>query len=194
MGFAGAQTSADFVLLAGLAGLLAGAFSMAAGEYVSMRAQRELFERQIELERAELESVPEEESEGAVADLPGEGPPEGRGRRHRRAPDGEPGDRARHARPRRAGPRPERARFAVGRVDRLVRGVRVRRDGAGDPVLLRQRGDRRRSRSAPRSAGWRCSASARASRCSRAAAHSTAARGRWRWARRPPPSPSASAA
>jgi vacuolar iron transporter family protein len=61
MGFAGAQTSAHFVLLAGLAGLIAGAFSMATGEYVSMRAQRELFERQIELERAELESVPEEE-------------------------------------------------------------------------------------------------------------------------------------
>ena len=68
------------MLLAGLAGLLAGAFSMAAGEYVSMRAQRELFERQIELERAELESVPEEEAR-AVADLPGEGPPQGRGRR-----------------------------------------------------------------------------------------------------------------
>ncbi|MEX1195421.1 MAG: VIT1/CCC1 transporter family protein [Dehalococcoidia bacterium] len=61
MGFAGAQTAADFVLLAGVAGLLAGAFSMAAGEYVSMRAQRELFERQIELERSELESAPDEE-------------------------------------------------------------------------------------------------------------------------------------
>jgi len=61
MGFAGAQTNADFVLLAGVAGLLAGAFSMAAGEYVSMRAQRELFERQIELEREELAMAPEEE-------------------------------------------------------------------------------------------------------------------------------------
>jgi VIT1/CCC1 family predicted Fe2+/Mn2+ transporter len=61
MGFAGAQTSADFVMLAGLAGLIAGAFSMATGEYVSMRAQRELFERQIQLERSELESVPDEE-------------------------------------------------------------------------------------------------------------------------------------
>ncbi len=61
MGFAGAQTEGKFVLLAGVAGLLAGAFSMAAGEYVSMRAQRELFERQIELERGELEAVPEEE-------------------------------------------------------------------------------------------------------------------------------------
>ncbi len=62
MGFAGAATSSSVVLLAGTAGLVAGAFSMAAGEYVSMRAQRELFERQIELERAELESAPEEEA------------------------------------------------------------------------------------------------------------------------------------
>ena len=61
MGFAGAQAEGKFVLLAGLAGLLAGAFSMAAGEYVSMRAQRELFERQIELERNELEAAPDEE-------------------------------------------------------------------------------------------------------------------------------------
>jgi VIT1/CCC1 family predicted Fe2+/Mn2+ transporter len=61
MGFAGAQADASFVILAGVAGLLAGAFSMAAGEYVSMRAQRELFERQIELERAELQNAPEEE-------------------------------------------------------------------------------------------------------------------------------------
>lgn len=61
MGFAGAQTEGKFVLLAGVSGLLAGAFSMAAGEYVSMRAQRELFERQIELERTEMETLPEEE-------------------------------------------------------------------------------------------------------------------------------------
>ena len=61
MGFAGASTDGKFILLAGVAGLLAGAFSMAAGEYVSMRAQRELFERQIDLERAELEAMPEEE-------------------------------------------------------------------------------------------------------------------------------------
>jgi VIT1/CCC1 family predicted Fe2+/Mn2+ transporter len=61
MGFSGAQVQGDVVLLAGVAGLLAGAFSMAAGEYVSMRAQRELFERQIELEREELAANPEEE-------------------------------------------------------------------------------------------------------------------------------------
>jgi VIT1/CCC1 family predicted Fe2+/Mn2+ transporter len=66
MGFAGAAADADVILLAGLAGLLAGASSMAAGEYVSMRAQRELFERQIELESAELAVTPEEE-EGELA-------------------------------------------------------------------------------------------------------------------------------
>ena len=64
MGIAGATTATGqggFVVLAGVAGLLAGAFSMAAGEYVSMRSQTELLERQIELERAELEAMPEEE-------------------------------------------------------------------------------------------------------------------------------------
>ncbi len=63
MGFAGASADAKFVLLAGFMGLLAGASSMAAGEYVSMKAQRELFERQIELEAAELAVTPEEEVE-----------------------------------------------------------------------------------------------------------------------------------
>jgi len=61
MGFAGAQAEAKFVLLAGIAGLLAGAGSMAAGEYVSMRSQRELYERQIKLEEMELLLAPEEE-------------------------------------------------------------------------------------------------------------------------------------
>src|SRR6476646_1517170 len=65
MGVAGASGPSSgqghFILLAGVAGLLAGAFSMAAGEYISMQSQRELFERQIELERAEMEAMPEEE-------------------------------------------------------------------------------------------------------------------------------------
>jgi VIT1/CCC1 family predicted Fe2+/Mn2+ transporter len=61
MGVAGATAAPGFVVLAGIAGLLAGAFSMAAGEYISMQSQRELFERQIELERAEMEAMPEEE-------------------------------------------------------------------------------------------------------------------------------------
>ena len=62
MGVSGAASAnPKFVLLAGIAGLLAGAFSMAAGEYISMQSQRELFERQIALERAEMEAMPEEE-------------------------------------------------------------------------------------------------------------------------------------
>jgi VIT1/CCC1 family predicted Fe2+/Mn2+ transporter len=62
MGVAGAAgDQGRFILLAGVAGLLAGAFSMAAGEYISMQSQRELFERQIALERAELAAMPEEE-------------------------------------------------------------------------------------------------------------------------------------
>jgi VIT1/CCC1 family predicted Fe2+/Mn2+ transporter len=63
MGFAGASADNRLILLAGLSGLLAGAFSMAAGEYVSMRAQTDLFERQIALEKAELDVLPAEEKE-----------------------------------------------------------------------------------------------------------------------------------
>ncbi|HEY3352743.1 MAG TPA: VIT1/CCC1 family protein [Polyangia bacterium] len=62
MGVAGAGPEPRFVLLAGVSGLLAGAFSMAAGEYISVRSQRELYERQIALEREELEQMPEEEA------------------------------------------------------------------------------------------------------------------------------------
>jgi VIT1/CCC1 family predicted Fe2+/Mn2+ transporter len=63
MGIAGANAEPGFVLLAGIAGLLAGASSMAAGEYVSVRSQRELYEQQIAIEREELEMSPEEEHE-----------------------------------------------------------------------------------------------------------------------------------
>jgi VIT1/CCC1 family predicted Fe2+/Mn2+ transporter len=63
LGVAGAGTDNATVLLAGVAGLLAGSFSMAAGEYVSVRSQREMYEYQIALERAELAEYPEEEAE-----------------------------------------------------------------------------------------------------------------------------------
>ena len=58
LGVAGAHAAADFVRVAGLAGLVSGAFSMAAGEYVSMRAQRELLERELEVERTEIRQHP----------------------------------------------------------------------------------------------------------------------------------------
>jgi len=63
MGVAGATPEPAIILVTGVAGLLAGAFSMAAGEYVSMRSQRELYEYQIGLEREELAEYPEEEAE-----------------------------------------------------------------------------------------------------------------------------------
>lgn len=62
LGIAGATGNSSAVLLAGVAGLLAGAFSMAAGEYISMRSQREMFEYQIGMERAELDQYPQEEA------------------------------------------------------------------------------------------------------------------------------------
>jgi VIT1/CCC1 family predicted Fe2+/Mn2+ transporter len=66
MGFAGASLNGSLdnstVLFAGLAGLIAGAFSMAAGEYVSVASQRDLFMREIEKEAIELREKPEEEA------------------------------------------------------------------------------------------------------------------------------------
>jgi len=61
MGFAGSGVAHAATLLAGVAGLLAGSFSMAAGEYISMSSQREMFQREISLEQAELEEKPAEE-------------------------------------------------------------------------------------------------------------------------------------
>jgi len=63
MGVAGATADASVIVLTGTAGLIAGALSMAAGEYVSVRSQREMYEYQISLEREELEQYPEEEAE-----------------------------------------------------------------------------------------------------------------------------------
>lgn len=62
LGVAGASGDAGVIVTAGVAGLLAGAFSMATGEYVSVRAQREFYEYQIGLERDELERYPHEEA------------------------------------------------------------------------------------------------------------------------------------
>jgi VIT1/CCC1 family predicted Fe2+/Mn2+ transporter len=57
-GVAGAQISAHNVAITGLAGLVSGAFSMAAGEYVSVASQAELTRAEIEIEKAEIARVP----------------------------------------------------------------------------------------------------------------------------------------
>lgn len=61
LGVAGAHPGGSVVRLTGLAGLVAGAFSMAAGEYVSMQAQRELLQRELEVERQALRKSPHAE-------------------------------------------------------------------------------------------------------------------------------------
>jgi vacuolar iron transporter family protein len=63
MGVAGASAGGAPVLVAGLAGLLAGSLSMALGEWLSVQSARELYESQIATESAELSSFPQEEEE-----------------------------------------------------------------------------------------------------------------------------------
>ena len=66
MGVAGGTSRPEFILLAGIAGLFAGSFSMAAGEYVSMRSQRDVYEHRIRAEEIELQEWPEEEEEELI--------------------------------------------------------------------------------------------------------------------------------
>lgn len=61
MGVAGATAGGEGVLLAGMAGLLAGALSMALGEWISVKSSQELYENQMALEQEELETSPETE-------------------------------------------------------------------------------------------------------------------------------------
>jgi VIT1/CCC1 family predicted Fe2+/Mn2+ transporter len=63
LGFAGANPGHNIVRLAGLAGLVAGGFSMASGEYISVRAQKELLEYEIGVERKSIEESPVQEQE-----------------------------------------------------------------------------------------------------------------------------------
>jgi VIT1/CCC1 family predicted Fe2+/Mn2+ transporter len=63
MGVAGATPDNQWILLSGFAGLLAGAFSMGGGEFISMLAQRELAEKELAIEREEIATRPEAELE-----------------------------------------------------------------------------------------------------------------------------------
>jgi VIT1/CCC1 family predicted Fe2+/Mn2+ transporter len=75
LGVAGASPTAGLVRLAGIAGLVAGAISMAAGEYISMSAQRDLFHRELAVEREELRRNPDLERRELVAVYVGRGVP-----------------------------------------------------------------------------------------------------------------------
>jgi len=63
MGVAGAQLTTAAILITGLTGLLAGAGSMAIGEWISVQSARELYQRQVRTEAAEIHSVPDEEQQ-----------------------------------------------------------------------------------------------------------------------------------
>ena len=75
MGVAGAAPGPGVIVLAGIAGLLAGAFSMAVGEYISVQSQRELLEYQIAFQRRQLEAAPEAEHDILVGVYLGRGFP-----------------------------------------------------------------------------------------------------------------------
>jgi vacuolar iron transporter family protein len=76
MGVAGADLSGKSVLITGVAGLIAGACSMALGEWLSVQSARELYERQLRVEKQELIEVPEEEAEELALIYQAKGLPE----------------------------------------------------------------------------------------------------------------------
>ena len=80
MGVAGAALSAQLILITGLAGLLAGACSMALGEWLSVNTARESYQRQIDTEATELEEVPDEEREELALIYQSKGLPEAQAR------------------------------------------------------------------------------------------------------------------
>jgi VIT1/CCC1 family predicted Fe2+/Mn2+ transporter len=78
MGVAGATNSRPDILIAGLAGVLAGAGSMALGEWLSVQSSRELYENQIKIEAEEIAETPEEEQEELALIYQSKGLPEDR--------------------------------------------------------------------------------------------------------------------
>src|SRR5256885_6618403 len=76
MGVAGANLSAKSVLITGVTGLLAGACSMALGEWLSVQSARELYQRQMQVEQQEVLEVPEEEAEELTLIYQAKGLPE----------------------------------------------------------------------------------------------------------------------
>lgn len=80
MGVAGANLASRTILITGFAGLLAGAFSMALGEWLSVQSSRELYQRQISIEAREVTEVPDEEQEELALIYQSKGLPESQAR------------------------------------------------------------------------------------------------------------------
>jgi VIT1/CCC1 family predicted Fe2+/Mn2+ transporter len=80
MGVAGAELVGRAILITGLAGLLAGAASMALGEWLSVQSSRELYQHQIAIEEREIAGAPEEEEEELALIYQAKGLPEAQAR------------------------------------------------------------------------------------------------------------------
>jgi hypothetical protein len=157
MGVAGANLAPHAILVTGLAGLLAGACSMALGEWLSVSTTRESYQRQIKTEADELEQVLEEEQEELALIYQAKGLPREPGESAGAAADFEQGNRSRHAGSGRAGDRPRgTGRFGLRRRRDFFSAVRDRSDFPGRP-LFRAGGPTGRDRQRSRRAGRRCS-------------------------------------
>ena len=138
-GVAGASIQGDTVLLAGVAGLLAGAFSMSAGEYLSVRSQAELLENQITKERLELELDPDEERAELLHIYRDKGVSDGVARDVVDELMKDPAQAAGYACARGAGAGPERVGVPLGRRWGIAHRLRAGRDRAGPAVHRGQR-------------------------------------------------------
>ncbi len=146
MGVAGAEAQSSVLILTGVAGLLAGAFSMAAGEYISMLSQKEMFEHQIGQERDELERYPAEEAEELALIYAARGLPLAEARDVAKKLIANPDRGARYAGPRGARAEPRRSRLADRRGAVVVRRLRHRRQPSAHSLLVGlepRRADRR---------------------------------------------------
>ena len=129
LGVAGATTDPRLAFVAGVAGLAAGAFAMAIGEYVSVRSQLELFDHQIGLERAESNSIPQAEAQELALIYAAKGLAHKEANRLAKRIVADPRARPRHTGARRARARSGGASVAAGRRDRHAARIRARRRG-----------------------------------------------------------------
>ncbi len=178
LGVAGAGVEPRTVVVTGFAGLLAGAFSMAAGEYTSVASQRDLLARQVEMERREIAEAPEEEAAELALIFKQKGLSTEQASRTAAELLKNPEQRRRHPRARGARARPDRPRLAGARGGLLLRDVRGRGDHPDPPVPRRHR-ERRRRGERGRSPSWSSPASAGSSGSSPGRASSSPRRG-WR--------------
>ena len=183
LGVSGANPDAHMVLLSGVAGLAAGAFAMAAGEYVSVHSQRELYEYQIALERDELKEYPEAEAQELALIYVAKGLPQREADKLAQRLVSDPEHALDTLAREELGLNPGEFGSPLGAA--RVRSARLRpaRPCRSCPSSSPRAPRHFPSRSASRPS--RCSAWARCCRSSPAAAHGCPACGRWRWARSP---------